>query len=186
MYDSLDNKIGFIQIHDNMASPFKFIELKSFDKENNKVKTVFLESSWKVNSNFIFNEKDLQEEKQIRTDTIVITEFHKQIYFKGDSINYQDLYINKNKLVDSTIYHTTCSGWIGKHDCETKIIYEYFVNGVIKRKTEQQFQVLEVKKLYSQYEYVYFQNGLLDNITSYFTDTDRKEISKFKYYYRKH
>ncbi len=186
LYDSLDNKIGFIQIHDNMASPFKFIELKSIDKENNKVKTVSLESSWKLNSNFIFDEKNLKEEKQIRTDTIVLNDFHKQIYFEGDSINYLDLYINENKLVDSTIYHSSCFGWIGKHDCETKVMYEYFANGAIKRKTEQHFEILEDKKLYSQYDYVYSQNGLLDCMTSYYKGNERKEMSKFKYYYREY
>ncbi|MGV6861355.1 MAG: hypothetical protein ACWA41_06260 [Putridiphycobacter sp.] len=185
LYDSLDNKIGFIQIHENMDAPFRFIELKSFDKENNKVKIASLETSWKVNSNFHFKEIELKEEKQYITDTVVLNPFHKQVYFNRDTINYLDLFINKDKLIDSTIYHGTCSGWIGKHDCETKIIYEYYTNGVIKKKTELHFQLLQNRKLYSQHEYFYLKTGLLDKITSYYTVNERKGISKFKYYYRK-
>ena len=32
LYDSEDNRIGFIQLHENMASPFRFINLKSIGK----------------------------------------------------------------------------------------------------------------------------------------------------------
>jgi hypothetical protein len=184
LYDSLDNKVGFIQIHEDFDSPFRFIDLKSFDYENNKVKRASLESSWEVTSNIVFVENEIKKEKQTHIDTVVLNNFHKQIFYNGDSVNYLDLYLNNDQLIDSTVYHGTCYGSIGKHDCETKVIYDYYSNGVVKKKIEQHFQLLKEWKLYSEYEYFYYQNGLLDQITKYYSGNERKIISKFKYYYR--
>lgn len=184
LYDSLDNQIGFIQIHQDMLSPFRFIELKSFDLEENLVKTVSLESMWEVNSNFIFDEKEIKQEKSDH-DTVVFNPYHKRIYYNGDTTTYQELYLNKNGQIDSTVFYNICSGSIGKFECETRTVYEYFSNGGIKRISEQHYQILEDRKLLFQLEYFYLQNGLIDQIKSFHAINGRTDVRKFTYYYYK-
>ena len=138
-----------------------------------------------MNSNFIMTETDFKVDKQKSSDTVMINLYHKKVYTDGDSINYLELYLNENYLIDSTVYHWTCSDSKGKHDCETLINYEYYSNGFLKNKKEQIFILEQGRKLFSQHEYFYFQTGLLDMMTTYSVVNEKRGISKFKYYFRK-
>ncbi|UKN02748.1 hypothetical protein K6119_04365 [Paracrocinitomix mangrovi] len=185
MYDSLDNKIGFIQMDQFPSPSFRKIELKSYGYNSDSVKKVALESPWETHSNFIFTEYSLNEEqKHMATDTFKINDYHKSVSYFNDSTRFADIFYNQYGLIDSIIRHDICIGAPGRHICQTRIVNTYDSKGNLVKRVVQLYQLIREKKLYSEIEYYYLQSGLLDYITTYFTSTQEKQTSKFKYYYR--
>jgi hypothetical protein len=181
LYDSLDNQVGFIQINNNYYYPISSISLQSYDTAANKVRTVSLKEGNQINSKLEFKEKDIPEKKIFFYDTVQINKILKRIYLTSDSSSRFDLFYNKNKLIDSTIYYAKCHGQSVEFDCHTVISYEYYKNSGQKR-IEKEIQYNR-KKLYSITVTYYYENGLIDKMQSHYTVNNSTCERKFKYYF---
>lgn len=105
LYDSLNNRIGFAQIHEEMESPFRFFEIKSFDNGKDSVMTARLLDSWQMNSEFVFSTESIKKKEQFFGDTISISKRHKRLISVKDSLIFMDIYLNHKGKTDSTILH---------------------------------------------------------------------------------
>jgi hypothetical protein len=186
LYDSLSNKVGFAQIHEEMESPFRFFEINSFEVGEDSIKTARLSESWQMNSEFIFSTESKMKNEPFFGDTISLSKRHKQLYSLRDSSIFKDIYLNNKGKADSTIFHSTCSGQIGEYPCETIIYYKYYRNGEIKSGIEEHYTSKQKRELYSIEKYNFLENGLLDNMSTYYAVTNNTTLSKFKYFMRKH
>lgn len=184
LYDSLNNQVGFIQLHDGWENPFRFIELKSFNPDDSLVQKASLSSGFVVNSSIEFVEESLNDKDYSENDTLDISKYHKRIYFKEDSSFYMDFHYNEANQIDSTVV-MTMSYRNGELKYPTSIItiIEYFDNGYVKTKTKRHFNLEEEKKLTSESKFIYFESGLLDKIITSNPSTDKRNVSKFIYYY---
>lgn len=183
LYDSLDNQIAFVQIHHEMESPFRFLEISSFS-ESDTIKIARLKESYQLNSEFLFQEKIKTDKSQFWGDTLKISKRH--FFLKGinDSTITMDIYFDKNGLKDSTVFRSTATGWIGKHQSEKITKYTYFKNGNVKTIIQNSYQIKNSRELYSITEYYFLENELLDRLRSYFTTNNTWSESKFKYFIR--
>ena len=184
LYDSLDNQIAFVQIHDEMESAFRFLEVSSFS-DSDTIKIARLKESDQLNSEFLFEEKIKTNKSQFWGDTLKITKRHFILKGLNDSTVTMDIYFDKNGLKDSTVFRTPATGWIGKHVSEKITKYDYYKNGKIKSIIENKYQIKNSRELYSITEYYFLENELLDRLRTYYLANNKDwTVSKFKYFFR--
>lgn len=183
LYDSLDNQIAFVQIHDEMESPFRFLEVSSFS-ESDTIKIARLKESYQMNSEFIFEEKIKTNKSKPWGDTLKISKRHYFLKSITDSSITMDIYFDKKGMKDSTIFRAPAAGWIGKHISENITKYNYYQNGKVKSIIQNSYQIKNSLELYSVYEYYFLENELLDMLKSYYSTNNEWTVRKYKYFFR--
>mgnify|MGYP001310940773 CR=1 FL=1 len=183
LYDSLDNQIAFVQIHDEMETPFRFLEVSSYS-ESDTIKIARLKESYQLNSAFLFEEKIKTEKSKFWEDTLKISKRHYFLKSITDSSITMDIYFDKKGKIDSTISRSPATGWIGKHISENITKYDYYQNGKVKSIIRNSYQIKNTRELYSITEYYFLENELLDRLRTYFATNKTWSESKFKYFYR--
>lgn len=183
LYDSLDNQIAFIQIHDEMECPFRFLEVSSFN-ESDTINLAWLKVSYQINSEFIFETKQKPKKLNFWGDTLKITKRHFCLTALNDSSMTMDIYYDKNGLKDSTIFKSIGSGLNGTFKTETITSYDYYKNGNLRTVVVKRFNLKNGSELYSIQEYYFLENELLDKIRTYYTINKMWDVRQFKYFTR--
>lgn len=183
LYDSLDNQIAFVQIYDEMENPFRFLEISSFS-ESDTIKIAKLKESHQLNSEFLFEEKIKTEKSKFWGDTLKISK--RRYFLKSiiDSTITMDIYFDKKGIIDSTIFKTLATGWIGEHVSEKITKYDYYQNGKVKSIIQNSFQIKNSRELYSITEYYFLENDLLDMLKTYYSINNEWTVRKYKYFFR--
>lgn len=183
LYDSLDNQISFVQIHHEMETPFRYLEVSLFS-EPDTIKIVRLKESYQINSEFIFEERIKTDKSKFWADTLKISKRHFLLKSLTDSTITMDIYFDKKGFRDSTIFRAPATGWIGKHVSEKITKYTYYQNGTVKSIIENSYQIKNSRELYSITEYYFLENDLLDILKSYYSINNEWTVRKYKYFFR--
>lgn len=183
LYDSLDNQIAFVQIHHEMETPFRYLEVSSYS-ESDTIKIARLKESYQLNSAFLFEEKIKTDKSKFWEDTLKISKRHYFLKSITDSSITMDIYLDKKGKIDSTIFKAPASGWIGKHISEKITKYDYYQNGKVKSIIQNSFQITNTRELYSITEYYFLENNLLDMLKSYYSINNEWTVRKYKYFFR--
>lgn len=183
MYDSLDNQIAFVQIHDEMENPFRFMQVRAFN-ETDTIQIARLNESHQLNSEFLFETKQKVAKTFFWGDTIKISKRHHTLKSPNDSTISMDIYYNNNGTKDSIITKSVGSELSRKFKTETVTTYGYFQNGNIKSVTINKYHYKKSRETYMIEEYYFLENGLLDKIRTYFEINKEWKVSKFKYFIR--
>lgn len=185
LYDSLDHQIGFVQIHDEMESPFRFLEVRSYNLTTDTIKIAQLAESYQRNSQFIFKTEQQISKPPYFGDTLQISKMHNHLKSLTDSSVTMDIYLNKSGFKDSTIFKSIGTGQNGNYKSETISIYTYYKNGNVKTIIQKRYHIKNSRELYSIEEYHFLENDLLDVIKSYYNINKEWKLKKFKYFFRK-
>ncbi len=187
IYDTLGKRIAFISKYEDSAydQPFRYIDITSPRINGDSMDMVTLTREYKPE--FRFTTEPVNQKKAFFGDTIVIGKRHKRLIAIQDSSIYTDFYFNKQKLIDSVVFHGSGYGQNGMYSTQSIYLYTYFKNGEIEKIFQKKYhRVNGSMKLYSVENYFFLENGLPDMITLYFSDAENKgTTSKFRYTFRK-
>ncbi len=183
-YDSLGNQNGFIQMFtDGRDEPFSSVYLKSFDLNTNTVKSASLEDYFGFETQFVFEDNEIENHNTYYSDTVKLSKFHSYFYSLPDSNITEDIFLNNDNLIDSTIFRCSFpSKGRGETLSIVKTIIKYDINNVITSKIMEFYsETLKVNPHLIR-EVSYQSNGLTEWIKTINENDETIELMKFQYF----
>lgn len=186
-YDSLGNQNGFIQMYtDRRLNPFNKISLNNVDLNNKKINHVTLKNHYSFDTKFIFTQENIELEEKKFSDTLSIDSSHSIIYSLVDSSIYQNIYLNKKGMIDSTItYFNNFSKNGEQFPSYAKMRYLYDLDDNIISKKVIYYSQNSNMKAHLIREINYHENGLTNWTKINFIEEDESETMEFEYHIRK-